>query len=34
MSWLSGGISSLTDQLSTFTKEVIAESTQEIEGAR
>ena len=34
MSWLSGGISSLTDQISTFTKEVISESTQEIEGRR
>ena len=34
-SWLSGGISqfsSLTDQISSFTKEVITESTQEIEG--
>ena len=35
MSWLSGGISqlsSLTDQFSTFTKEVLTEATQEIEG--
>lgn len=34
MSWLSGGISqlsSLTDQFSTFTKEVLTEATQEIE---
>lgn len=32
-SWFGGGITSLTDQISTFTKEVIAESTQEIEGS-
>ena len=35
MSWFSGGLSqfsSLTDQISTFTKEVLTESTQEIEG--
>ena len=34
-SWLSGGLSqfsSLTDQISTFTKDVLSETTEEIEG--
>ncbi|XP_074662734.1 uncharacterized protein LOC141915192 isoform X2 [Tubulanus polymorphus] len=30
MSWLSGGISSLTDQISNFTKEVLTEGTEEV----
>ena len=36
MSWLSGGLSqfsSLTDQISSFTKDVITETTEEIEGS-
>ena len=34
-SWLSGGLSqfsSITDQISTFTKDVLSETTEEIEG--
>ena len=34
-SWLSGGLSqfsSLTDQISSFTKDVLTETTEEIEG--
>ena len=33
--WLSGGLSqfsSITDQISTFTKDVLSETTEEIEG--
>lgn len=36
-SWLSGGLSqfsSLTDQISSFTKDVLTETTEEIEGAQ
>lgn len=35
MAWFSGGLSqfsSLTDQISTFTKEVLTETTEEVEG--
>ncbi len=35
MSWFGGGlsqISSLTDQISSFTKEVLTETTEEVEG--
>ena len=36
MSWFGGGLSqfsSLTDQISTFTKDVLTETTEEVEGA-
>ena len=32
MSWLSDGLSSLTGQITTFTKDVISETTEEVEG--
>ena len=31
-SWLSGGLNQLTDQISTFTKEVLTETTEEVTG--
>lgn len=32
MSWFGGGLSSITSQISTFTKEVLTETTEEIQG--
>jgi len=31
-SWISGGFNQLTDQITSFTKEVLTETTEEITG--
>ncbi len=30
--WLSGGFNQITDQITSFTKEVLTETTEEVEG--
>ena len=32
MAWIRGGLSQFTDQISSFTKEVLTETTEEVEG--